>query len=479
MPPFRRRLLITCLKLFDLFLLVFAFGVATIISHNLLKSISLEQFLAIRISVQNFVLFLGLMLAWHTIFAANGLYHSRRLSSCWEEARDVVKATTLGTLALSMAGIVFNMVMVSPLFLVVFWLVSSSAGVLGRRLLRYGLEHLRLRGRNLRNLLIAGTNARAMEFAHTVLRKPELGYELLGFTDDAWYAEDCESIRSAFPLIPLTDLETYLTEQVVDEVVIYLPVKSFYEQFSRIISLCEEQGIIVRLQADLFFTRIAKSRVEHFEDSLLITMYTGAQEGMPLVIKRITDIILSLLLLVVLSPLFLAAALAIRLTSPGPVFFVQERLGLNKRRFRLYKFRTMVLDAEKRQAELEPLNEASGPVFKIKNDPRVTPVGRILRKTSIDELPQLVNVLKGDMSLVGPRPLPIRDYREFDQYWYNRRFSVRPGVTCLWQITGRSGIPFERWIELDLHYIDHWSLWLDFRILLKTIPAVIRGVGAA
>ncbi len=479
MPPFRRHILINSLKLFDIFLLIFSFGVATIISHNLLRSISLEQFLAIRISVQNFFLFLGLMLVWHVIFAANGLYHSRRLSSRWEEARDVVKATTLGTLVLSLAGIIFSMVMVSPLFLVIFWLVSSIAGVLGRRLLHYGLEHLRLRGRNLRNLLIAGTNIRAVDFARTILQKPELGYELLGFTDNAWYDDESEMMRLTFPLIPLQELETYLTEHVVDEVVVFLPVKSFYEQYSRIISLCEEQGIIVRLQADLFFTRIAKSRVEHFEDSMLITMYTGTQDGLPLVMKRVMDVVLSLILLVILSPLFLVTALAIRLTSPGPVFFVQERLGLNKRRFRLYKFRTMVVDAEKRQAELEPFNEASGPVFKIKNDPRITPIGRILRKTSIDELPQLLNVLKGDMSLVGPRPLPVRDYREFDQYWYNRRFSVRPGVTCLWQIAGRSGIPFERWIELDLHYIDHWSLWLDFRILLKTIPAVLRGVGAA
>jgi lipopolysaccharide/colanic/teichoic acid biosynthesis glycosyltransferase len=161
------------------------------------------------------------------------------------------------------------------------------------------------------------------------------------------------------------------------------------------------------------------------------------------------------------------------------VFFIQERVGLNKRRFRLYKFRTMVADAEERRREIEHLNEASGPVFKIRNDPRCTPVGKFLRKTSIDELPQLFNVLKGDMSLVGPRPLPVRDYQGFDQDWQRRRFSVRPGITCLWQINGRSSTPFEKWMELDMEYIDRWSLGLDFKILAKTIPAVLKGAGAA
>src|SRR3990172_2802307 len=160
---------------------------------------------------------------------------------------------------------------------------------------------------------------------------------------------------------------------------------------------------------------------------------------------------------------------------PEPALFVQQRVGLNKRRFRLYKFRTMVPDAEKKLSELEHLNEASGPVFKIKQDPRITPLGRILRRTSIDELPQLLNVLKGDMSLVGPRPLPVRDYNGFDKDWHRRRFSVRPGMTCLWQVNGRSDVSFERWMELDMEYIDNWCLSLDIRILAKTIPAVLLG----
>jgi exopolysaccharide biosynthesis polyprenyl glycosylphosphotransferase len=201
--------------------------------------------------------------------------------------------------------------------------------------------------------------------------------------------------------------------------------------------------------------------------------------GRQVLVKRALDIAVTSAFLLVLAPLFAAAALLIKITSAGPAFFVQDRVGINKRRFRLYKFRTMVPDAEKRQAELEDLNEATGPVFKIMDDPRITKIGKILRKTSIDELPQLWNVLKGDMSLVGPRALPVRDYNGFSEDWHRRRFSVRPGITCLWQVNGRSSIQFDQWMELDMEYIDQWSLWLDLRILLQTIPAVLKGSGAA
>jgi exopolysaccharide biosynthesis polyprenyl glycosylphosphotransferase len=195
-------------------------------------------------------------------------------------------------------------------------------------------------------------------------------------------------------------------------------------------------------------------------------------------IKRVIDFVLATLLIVLFSPILIAAALAVRFTSPGPVFFVQQRYGRNRKRFPMFKFRSMVVDAEARQAALETKNEAQGPVFKLKSDPRVTPVGAFLRKTSIDELPQLFNVLRGEMSLVGPRPLPLRDVSRFEEPWLLRRFSVRPGLTCLWQVTGRSNTSFDYWISQDLAYIDTWSLGLDFKILLMTVPAVLKGSGA-
>jgi lipopolysaccharide/colanic/teichoic acid biosynthesis glycosyltransferase len=194
--------------------------------------------------------------------------------------------------------------------------------------------------------------------------------------------------------------------------------------------------------------------------------------------KNVIDFIGALVLLVLFSPLLVIIALLVKLTSAGPVFFIQERIGYNKRPFKMFKFRTMITGADLKQNELEALNEAQGPVFKIKNDPRVTGVGKWLRRTSLDELPQLINVLLGDLSLVGPRPLPERDFQKFNQLWFNRRFSVKPGITCVWQISGRSETSFDKWILQDLEYIDKWSLLLDFKILFKTIPAVMRGTGA-
>jgi exopolysaccharide biosynthesis polyprenyl glycosylphosphotransferase len=224
---------------------------------------------------------------------------------------------------------------------------------------------------------------------------------------------------------------------------------------------------------------MARARAEELDDASLITNYTGFAEGWGVIMKRGLDIVASASLLVLLLPAMAVIAALIKLTTPAPVLFIQRRLGYNKREFNIYKFRTMVEGAEQRIKQLEHLNEVSGPVFKMRNDPRVTPLGRILRKTSLDELPQLFNVLKGDMSLVGPRPLPARDYEGFQQDWQRRRFSVRPGITCLWQINGRSSIPFEQWMQLDLQYIDKWSLWLDLEILIKTIPVVLKGSGAA
>jgi exopolysaccharide biosynthesis polyprenyl glycosylphosphotransferase len=328
-------------------------------------------------------------------------------------------------------------------------------------------------------MVIVGTNGRALEFARSLSSHPELGYRIVGFVDQAWHGMEVFR-RSGYALASdFGSFPQFLRNSVVDEVVMALPFRSMHAEGSRIAALCEEQGITTRVLTNLFDLKMARSFVEDLEGDPLITHSTGSLEGWPILVKRILDFTISSIVIVLLFVVLLATAILIKLTSPGPVLFIQKRLGLNKRRFNLYKFRTMVLDAEKRMREIEHLNEASGPVFKIKNDPRITPIGTFLRKTSIDELPQLFNVLLGDMSLVGPRPLPVRDYEGFDKDWQRRRFSVRPGITCLWQVRGRSSIPFEKWMELDLQYIDKWSLWLDCQILLRTIPAVLKGSGAA
>jgi exopolysaccharide biosynthesis polyprenyl glycosylphosphotransferase len=265
-------------------------------------------------------------------------------------------------------------------------------------------------------------------------------------------------------------------------VVIALPIRSYHTFASEVASACEQQGIVVRFQSNIFDLKEARQRTEELDGDPLISHESTITDFWGLMVKRAIDIVVSLTAIIVCSPVLLLTALLVKLTSPGPVLFVQKRLGLNKRMFNIYKFRTMVPDAEARLKDLEHKNEADGAVFKIKNDPRITPIGGFLRKTSIDELPQLFNVLKGEMSLVGPRPLQVRDYELFEvhcQDWQRKRFSVRPGITCLWQIMGRSSTTFERWMELDLQYIRTWSVWLDLEILAKTLPAVLRGSGAA
>jgi len=280
----------------------------------------------------------------------------------------------------------------------------------------------------------------------------------------------------------LDSLPAYMHRNVVDEVVLALPIRSFHTYASRIAAACEQQGIIVRFLPNIFDLKEARHRAEEFDGDAMISHETTITDAWGLAVKRALDIVVSSVAIIILSPVMLLAAILVKLTSPGPVFFVQKRLGLNKRMFHIYKYRTMVMDAEARLKDLEHLNEANGAVFKIKKDPRITLAGAFLRKTSIDELPQLFNVLKGEMSLVGPRPLQVRDYELFETHcgdWQRKRFSVRPGITCLWQIKGRSSTTFEKWMELDLQYIRTWSLWLDLEILAKTVPAVLRGSGAA
>ena len=236
---------------------------------------------------------------------------------------------------------------------------------------------------------------------------------------------------------------------------------------------------MVHLFSDNFPHRLARSRTSEFEGTPLLSLHSAPPMTWRTEIKRIIDIVVASLMLVLLFPLLAFAALAIKFDSQGPVFFIQGRVGFNKRRFRMIKFRTMCADAEARLQEVEHLNEKSGPIFKISKDPRITRVGKWLRRTSIDELPQLINVLLGDMSIVGPRPLSVRDALRMEEAWQKRRFSVKPGLTCLWQVSGRSNLSFEQWMELDLEYIDRWSLGLDGMILLRTIPAILSARGAS
>ena len=478
MTTIKRKILMNALKLFDSAVLICAFLSAAVFVLQKTHNVSATAFFEMRVKVQNFVLFAGLVILWHLIFQLLALYRSRRLSSRTRESADIVAATSLAALATLLAAWLFHIRMVTPLFLLAFWLESTVAIVSARLVLRLGLVVLRKRGRNLRNVIVVGTNNRALAFANRLSTHPELGYHIAGFVDQKWDGLE-PFLRRGYQLVSdIIGFPEYLRRAVVDEVVIGLPVRSMHDRASFVATCCEEQGVTVRVLNNLFDVKVSRPIVQEVEGDALLMHGAGWIEGWPVLVKRIVDLAISLVCLILVSPILAVAAVLIKLTSPGPVLFIQKRVGLHKRPINVYKLRTMEVGAEKKLQQLDQLNEADGPVFKIKKDPRITPIGRILRKTSVDELPQLFNVLKGEMSLVGPRPLPFRDYEGFNEDWQRRRFSVKPGITCLWQVRGRSSIPFSQWMELDLQYIERWSLWLDLQILLQTIPAVLKGSGA-
>ena len=252
-----------------------------------------------------------------------------------------------------------------------------------------------------------------------------------------------------------------------------------FDLIEKVINACELEGVEVWLAADFFNTQIARTTVDDFQGVPLLLFQTTPAPSLQSLTKQMIDYIAAFTMILILSPLLLICALSVKLTSQGPIMFRQKRSGINGRPFTMFKFRSMNTNAEQRKHELEAMNEMSGPVFKVSSDPRITPIGKILRKYSLDELPQLINVLQGSMSLVGPRPLPEDETKRFEDLSHRRRLSVKPGLTCLWQISGRNEVKeFSDWVRLDLEYIDNWSLWLDIKILIRTIPVVFKGTGA-
>ena len=480
----KRLVLVYCLKIFDIALMLMAMTASFILAEMPRNGIVWPQDLwQINLKLINVLLLVLLVVIWHLVFLSMGLYDSRRIDRGKGEYHDVFKAVVMGSMLLLVVGALFRRDHINREVVLYFAALTFSFTCIGRLFLRMVLGWVRVHNRNLRRLLLVGSNRRGMAFARRVKAKSQLGYRVVGYIDDQFPSCYEGYQTTSVPLPYLGSLEAFdevLSREQIDEVVIALPIRSFYEPMQRIIESCECQGIQVHLLSDFFQLQIARARSAEFDGIPLLTLSTHNLPLWPGYMKRVFDIAVAVPAIVLLSPLFFLSALLIKLLSPGPVFFVQDRVGYNRRPFRMIKFRSMVPNADLMQKELEVLNEAQGPVFKIKNDPRVTPLGRIFRKTSLDELPQLFNVLRGDMSLVGPRPLPLRDVEQFEENYLNRRFSVRPGITCLWQVNGRTATrtSFDAWIEQDLEYIDHWSFVLDLKILAKTIPAVLRGTDA-
>jgi exopolysaccharide biosynthesis polyprenyl glycosylphosphotransferase len=475
----RRKILLNAFKLFDLCSMGICLILSTFLTSGTSGMPSFGQMTQITIKFGDLLFFAFSLCICHVVFSYLRLYYTKRFSSRKKEILDVLRATIIASSLIFILTLATSHTVIGFSTTVVFAILLSTTIIISRLIMRAVLRLARMRGRNLRHFVVVGTNERAIQFVELIRSAPELGYRFAGFADDGWVGPLSYKRESSNIACRLDNFQDFLRARVIDLVVIALPVKSMYDKAAQITSICKEQGIVVKCLSNIFDVERPNSLEDRLEDIELINLNFQRIGGYPSILKRIFDIVLSLCLLILSFPVLLATAIAIKLTSQGPFLFAQERVGLNKRRFRMYKFRTMVVDAEDKQRELECHNELCGPAFKIKNDPRVTPIGRHLRKYSLDELPQLINVLKGEMSIVGPRPLPVRDYDGFSEDWHRRRFSVRPGLTCLWQIQGRSSITFDKWMELDMEYIDRWSLWLDMKIIARTIPAVLSGAGAA
>jgi exopolysaccharide biosynthesis polyprenyl glycosylphosphotransferase len=368
--------------------------------------------------------------------------------------------TTIG-LVLVMYALQF----ISPRVMIMFFgCISFTLVYLKEELVRWALRSKIGQLQYQRRFLLIGTHAEIVRLRRELKERLDNSVEVVG--------------ELSLGETPVQQLVQMLHEHSINGVIISAR-HTYFEQVETAIKTCELEGIEAWLVADFFGTQISRARFDELLGFPLLVFRTTPETSWQGVAKQLMDFIGALFLLIALSWLFVILAILIKLTSPGPVFFRQQRSGLNGAPFTLYKFRTMVTNAEQFKHELEAMNEMSGPVFKVTNDPRVTPVGKWLRRYSLDELPQLYNVLRTEMSLVGPRPLPVDEVKRFENLAHRRRLSVKPGLTCLWQISGRNQISdFRDWVRLDLEYIDNWSLWLDLKILIRTIPAVLIGTGA-
>jgi exopolysaccharide biosynthesis polyprenyl glycosylphosphotransferase len=466
----------------DLALTTAAFFAAFLIRDVAMPALAPERFPTGLFPISEYLKIYPLVLViWSVLLFTYHSYHSHRTVPLTREAMTVFRVVAVGNVILATLAYLLPLRQLSRAWFILFAVLSAVFLVAEKIALRVIARYVRSKGLNYRTVLIVGTGRRGLEIARMLQNHKYWGYKLLGFVSDGHRLPNGWARYRVFGAVP--DLRSILERthgelpEPIDEIVFAVTRKKL-DEMKQIFLLCEELGVRTRVAMNFFQNRVARLELEEIEGIPFLTFTTTPSNETQLAMKRLLDIAVSLMVLGLSLPVIVAAALAIKLTSRGSVVFKQERIGLNGRVFTLYKFRTMIEDAHERRGEVSHLNEMTGPVFKSKSDPRVTGVGRVLRKFSLDELPQLWNVLKGDMSLVGPRP-PIPEEVASYHRWHRRRLSMKPGMTCLWQVSGRNNIDFDRWMQLDLQYIDNWSPTLDLKILLRTIPAVLSGRGAS
>ena len=409
------------------------------------------------------------------VVTRRGLYRLKRGTGWLDEVGIIVNGSTIAIAVLVMVFYIFRPGVTSRVMLFYAWVTVTALMSVMRLGVRWGIARQRKRGIGLQRVLVVGAGRMGKMIMQQLAGRPGLGYVLAGFCDDVAWAQRADFGRFQC-LAPLDELQRVIAEHAVDEVIIALP-SAEHERVLRIVGLCEECGVGFSLVPDTFDLTLGTLEVDHIAGIPLIGLREHALHGFNRFIKRSIDVVVSAMALLVMAVPMALVALAVKLDSRGPVFLPQERVGLNGHVFRVYKVRSMHVGAEQMLKDLETNNEAGGVIFKMKNDPRRTRVGRIIRKLSLDEVPQLRNVLMGDMSLVGPRP-PFPAEVALYEDWHKRRLEVVPGLTGLWQVSGRSDLPFDEMVMLDLYYIENWSLGLDLKIILRTIPAVVTMRGA-
>jgi len=471
----RAKLLTRLHKALDIGLTVAAFAGAYFIKKYLLPA----PFAGLSMAPNYHVVLLIIIIAWYLSFSLFDLYAPFRKQRFRQILWNMIKAVSAGMFLLTLIMYLIKLTDVSRIMLGLFFLLDVALLALSKGFLYWTLARYRRKGLNFRRVLIVGSREMAGNVVDAIGDNLGSGYAIIGCLDpdpDSVGQEVQGNIRVIGTVDQIQDV---LTEQVVDELIFAMPASKI-AGVEKYILLANMMGVSVHIIPDWYVAKLGmmSSKFTNFQGVPALSFVVTPNDRAEMLIKTCFDYVLASILLILSLPVFLLIAVSIKAASPGPVFFRQERSGLNGRRFMLYKFRTMVEGAEARRRELETLNETDGPVFKIKKDPRIIPyVGTFLRKTSLDELPQLINILRGEMSLIGPRPPIPAEVAQYD-LWQRRRLSMKPGLTCIWQCTpNRNDVNFENWMKMDLQYIDNWSLWLDFKLLLKTVKVVLVGSG--
>ena len=415
------------------------------------------------------------LITWAVVGYLSSFYRDLELSNPIQLMLNIVSQLGVVLVVIYAGLYLFRRVDVSRTYVLLIGAVDFVLLVTGRAVTYSGMSWMRDRLKRYHYLLIVGCGPRAREMAALIGESRGMGLRLIGFVDPNSSDGSLQDL-GGYRVHRIEELSGILQQEVVDEIVFAVNMQEL-ARLEPVMQHCADVGMRTRVQLEFLPAAYSRIYLEKFRDVQLLSLSSAPDSELRLFFKRIFDAALSFAALIVFSPLLLCIAAMIRMTSPGPVLFRQTRCGLGGRRFMLYKFRSMINNAEQMRAELHQLNELDGPVFKISDDPRITAVGRWLRRLSLDELPQLWNILRGDMSFVGPRPAVPEEVEQYED-WQRRRLRMRPGLTCTWVLEGRNHVDFNRWMQLDLTYIDNWSLWLDFKIFLRTIPIVLSGRGA-